>query len=231
MAAAPRVSATTATSPLWRRDASTLAARLPSLVVAARQIAQSVMHGVHGRRRSGPGETFWQFRPFISGESAAGIDWRRSARDDRAFVREREWEAAHTVWIWIDRSPSMAFASDLAQVSKLERAAVLGLAAADLLVRGGERVGLIGLTRPLATRGVIERFAEAIAVDEGLNKAPAALPPMQPMKAHSKAILIGDFLSEDEDIRRVIAALGADGAEGHVVMIADPIEEAFPYQG
>jgi uncharacterized protein (DUF58 family) len=226
-------SSTSSTAPQarWRSEAASLAARLPSLVIAAKKLAQSVMHGVHGRRRAGPGENFWQFRPFISGEPAMAIDWRRSAREDRAYVREREWEAAHTVWLWADRSASMRFASLMAQSSKIERAVVLGLAASDLLVRGGERVGLLGLTRPVATRGVIERFAEAIAVDEGLNTAPVALPPTQPLKAHSKAILIGDFLSEDDDIRRLIAALAADGAEGHVVMIADPIEETFPYQG
>jgi len=215
----------------WRSEAASLAARLPSLVVAARQLAQSVMHGVHGRRRAGPGENFWQFRPFLSGEPAAAIDWRRSAREDRAYVREREWEAAHTVWLWTDRSASMRFASPMAQAAKIDRAVVLGFAAADLLVRGGERVGLIGLTRPLATRGVIERFAEAVAVDEGLNATRAPLPPAQPLKAHSKAILIGDFLSEDEAIRRCITALSAEGAEGHVLMIADPIEEAFPFEG
>ncbi|HLH50088.1 MAG TPA: DUF58 domain-containing protein [Roseiarcus sp.] len=215
----------------WRSDAASLAARLPSLVVAAKQLAQSVMHGVHGRRRAGPGENFWQFRPFLSGEPAAAIDWRRSAREDRAYVREREWEAAHTVWLWTDRSASMRFASPMAQATKIDRGVVLGFAAADLLVRGGERVGLIGLTRPLATRGVIERFAEAVSVDEGLNAAPAPLPPAQPLKAHSKAILIGDFLSEDDAIRRCINALSAEGAEGHVLMIADPIEEAFPFEG
>jgi uncharacterized protein (DUF58 family) len=231
MAAALRVSTTGPANPLWRRDAATLAARLPSLVVAARQIAQSVMHGVHGRRRAGPGETFWQFRPFISGESAGGIDWRRSARDDRAFVREREWEAAHTVWIWIDRSPSMAFASPLAQASKVERAVVLGLAVADLLVRGGERVGLIGLTRPLATRGVIERFANALALDERLSGAGAPLPPRTPLGARSKVVLIGDFLSEDSAVRAAIDALSAQGAQGQALMIADPIEETFPFQG
>ena len=64
MAATLRVSSAGPATPLWRRDAATLAARLPSLVVAAKQIAQSVMHGVHGRRRAGPGETFWQFRQF-----------------------------------------------------------------------------------------------------------------------------------------------------------------------
>src|SRR5579862_2866051 len=201
MAASFSASPVSAAAPRWRRDAATMAARLPSLIVAARQVAQSVMHGVHGRRRAGPGETFWQFRPFISGESAAGVDWRRSARDDRAFVREREWEAAHTVWLWIDRSPSMAFASQLALASKIERAVVLGLAAADLLVRGGERVGLIGLTRPLATRGVIERFAEAIAQDERLTGPGAPLPPHVPVSARSKVLLISDFLSEPGAVR------------------------------
>jgi uncharacterized protein (DUF58 family) len=228
---AARAASSTTGEARWRSEAASLAARLPSLVIAARQLAQSVMHGVHGRRRAGPGENFWQFRPFISGEPAISIDWRRSAREDRAYVREREWEAAHTVWLWVARSASMRFSSPMAQASKIERAIVLGLAAADLLVRGGERVGLLGLTRPLATRGVIERFAEAIAVDEGLNAAPAPLPATQPLKAHSKAILIGDFLSEDEDIRRCVTTLSADGAQGHVVMIADPIEEAFPFEG
>src|ERR1700675_4891702 len=84
-----------------------LARRLPQLVVAAKDVAASVRHGVHGRRQAGVGEAFWQFPPFVPGESASRIDWRRSARDDRTFVREREWEAAHTIWIWIDRSPSM----------------------------------------------------------------------------------------------------------------------------
>ncbi|MGO8801257.1 MAG: DUF58 domain-containing protein [Roseiarcus sp.] len=231
MVGALRVSAADRTSPLWRRDAATLAARLPSLIVAARQVAQSVMHGVHGRRRAGPGETFWQFRPFISGEPAGGVDWRRSAREDRAYVREREWEAAHTVWIWIDRSPSMAFVSQLAQASKIERATVLGLAAADLLVRGGERVGLIGLTRPLATRGVIERFADALALDERLSAAQAPLPPLASLTARSKVVLISDFLSPEAAIRAAIDALSAQGAQGQALMIVDPIEETFPFEG
>ena len=215
-----------------REEATTLSARLPGLVVAARQIAYSVMHGVHGRRQSGPGETFWQFRPFLSGEPAARVDWRRSARENRAFVREREWEASHTVWIWFDRSASMAFGSDLAPCAKVDRAAVLAFALADLAVRGGERAGLVGLTRPLATRSIVERFAEAIAADERLHGVPAAgLPPADAVRTRSKAVLIGDFLGATEETVRVIRALAAQGAEGQVLMIADPIEETFPFAG
>ncbi len=212
-----------------REDAATLAARLPSLVVAARLVAQSVMHGVHGRRRAGPGETFWQFRPFVSGEPASRVDWRRSARENRAFVREREWEAAHTLWLWFDRSPSMEFGSDLATTSKIDRAALLALALADLAVRGGERVGLLGLSRPIASRGVIDRFAEILAAADRAEKP--ALPPPASIAARAKVVLIGDFLSPAEDVARSFAALGANGAEGQVLMICDPLEETFPFDG
>jgi uncharacterized protein (DUF58 family) len=215
-----------------RREAATLSARLPSLIIAARRVAQTVRHGVHGRRRAGSGETFWQFRPFLSGEPSSRVDWRRSAREERAFVREREWEAAHTVWIWFGRSASMQFASSLAPMSKIDRAALLALAFADLCVRGGERAGLLGLTRPLATQGVVERFAEAIATDERLHGASnAALPPALPAAPRSMVLLIGDFLSETEDIARAINAVSAEGAIGELVMIVDPIEETYPFSG
>jgi uncharacterized protein (DUF58 family) len=215
-----------------RREATTLSARLPSLVIAARRVAQTVRHGVHGRRRAGSGETFWQFRPFLSGEPSSRVDWRRSAREERAFVREREWEAAHTVWIWFERSASMRFASSLALVSKVDRAALLALAFADLCVRGGERAGLLGLTRPLATQGVVERFAEAIATEERLHgSSEAALPPALPAAPRSMVLMIGDFLSESEDVARAIQAVSAEGAIGELVMIVDPIEETYPFSG
>jgi uncharacterized protein (DUF58 family) len=214
-----------------RQEASSLAARLPALVVAARQVAHTLLHGVHGRRQAGPGETFWQFRPFMSGEPAARVDWRRSAREDRAFVREREWEASHIVWIWFDRSPSMAFASELAPCPKVDRAAVLALALAELAVEGGERAGLIGLTPPLASRDVIERFAEVIAADERLHSVAAPLPPSAPIKARSRAVLIGDFLTNAASVAEAIGTIAASGAEGQVLMIADPIEETFPFLG
>jgi uncharacterized protein (DUF58 family) len=143
----------------------TLAQRLPRLVLEARRVAATLAHGIHGRRRAGIGETFWQFRPFVTGEAAQRVDWRRSARDDRLYVREREWEASQSVWLWIDRSASMGYASDLAMAPKIERALVLGLALADAFVQGGERVGLLGLMPARASRQIAEKVAETIAAD------------------------------------------------------------------
>src|SRR5689334_25319433 len=100
-------------------QARTLAESMPRLILEARRIAATVIHGLHGRRRAGQGENFWQYRRFVSGEPAHRVDWRRSARDEHLYVREQEWEAAHTVWIWPDRSASMVFASPLVVDSKL----------------------------------------------------------------------------------------------------------------
>src|ERR1700728_4707811 len=133
-------------------EGRTLAAGMPRLILEARRVAATVIHGLHGRRRAGPGENFWQYRRFVSGEPAARVDWRRSARDDHLYVRELEWEAAHPVWIWPDRSPSMHFASPLVRDTKLYRALVVTLALAEVLVEGGRRGGISVLVRPTGRR-------------------------------------------------------------------------------
>ncbi len=212
-----------------REGAAALAARMPRLVLEARRVSSLLAHGLHGRRRAGPGESFWQFRPFVTGEAAARIDWRRSARDDRLYVREREWEAAHNIWLWIDRSGSMGFSSDLAQASKVDRALVLGLALADAFVEGGERVGLLGLTRPTASRRIVERMAEALVGDEGgLGED---LPPRAEPGRFDEAILLSDFLTPPERIAAAVREIAGRGCRGHLVAIADPIEETFPFAG
>ena len=156
-------------------ESRTLAASLPRLVLEARRIAANVIHGLHGRRRAGSGESFWQYRRFVSGEPSQNVDWRRSARDDHLYVREQEWEAAHTVWLWPDRSPSMAFASKQARDSKLERGLIVTFALAELLVAGGERVGIPGLMNPTASRNVIDKMAQAMLHDDAARAEPAAV--------------------------------------------------------
>ena len=209
-------------------SARALAATMPRLIMEARRIAATVIHGLHGRRRAGSGENFWQFRRFVSGEEARRVDWRRSARDDHLYVREQEWEAAHTIWIWPDRSPSMAFASKLARESKLDRCLVVGLALAEVLVDAGERVGVPGLMRPTGSRAVIDRMAEAIIHDprERPSLPKDFAPPML-----SEVVLLSDLWSPIEEIRATLTQLSANGSQGHLVQIVDPAEETFPYSG
>jgi len=214
-------------------QAQSLADRLPDILVEAMRVSNTIVHGLHGRRRSGPGETFWQFRQYEQTDDASLIDWRRSASSEHYFVREREWEAAHTFWLWANLSPSMNFRSQLAPAHKRDRALVLLLAAVELLVRSGERVAYLGLSRPTASRRAAVRLAETLAAHERNDDKllSATLPPDQRIASHSAVLLFSDFLDPVDDTVARMRALADGGAHGHLILIADPAEETLPYDG
>jgi len=211
-------------------DVADLSSRLPRLAAKAREVAGSLIHGAHGRRRAGAGETFWQYRPFATGESAHRIDWRRSARGDHLYVREREWEAAQNFFVWPDLSPSMAFKSSLAADYKIDRAAVLGLALADVLVRSGERVGALGASRALCARNIIERLSEVLLAQPPAARAQDIAPAVD-LPPRAKLALISDFLCDVEALSARLQDYAAAGARGVLLMVLDPAEESFPFAG
>jgi hypothetical protein len=138
--------------------AGRLAAGYPALLLAAEQLARQIhlsQGGLHGRRRQGTGQSFWQFRPYIDGDDARRIDWRQSAKSNRAFIRETEWESSETVMFWCQDDAAMAFQSHDAPRSKRETGLILALALAMLLAKG--RSVLAGWRAPtswaLVTRG------------------------------------------------------------------------------
>jgi uncharacterized protein (DUF58 family) len=215
---------------LLEEEAHGLAETLPDLLLEADRIASTVAQGIHGRRRAGPGETFWQFRQYGPQDSAQSIDWRRSASSDQLYVREREWEAAHTLWLWPDLSASMTF-RHLGSASKRNRAIVLTLAAAELLVRSGERVGLLGVTRAFASRRAAARLAEALAVNAFSPALTSGLVPAGRTSRFSTVVLVGDFLDPVDDVCRRIEEIASGGVAGHLVQVLDPAEETLPYEG
>ncbi|MEM9331168.1 MAG: DUF58 domain-containing protein [Pseudomonadota bacterium] len=201
---------------------------IPDLLVEARRVANTVFSGWHGRRKRGIGENFWQFRPYVPGETMSRIDWRRSARDDsHIYVQDKEWQAAHTIWLWVDESASMLFKSEAAIVSKQSRALVLAFAMAELLARSGERVGWLGLTKPVLSRNAAEKLAEALI----LAAPQTTFPQRADLGNHSDLILFSDFLDPVDEITQHLTGLFKQGARGHVVQMIDPVEEVFPYQG
>ncbi|MEX0760129.1 MAG: DUF58 domain-containing protein [Tistlia sp.] len=208
-----------------------LAAGLPPLLVAAERVASTVAQGVHGRRRVGLGETFWQFRQYEIGDSPQSIDWRQTAKSDRVFVREMEWEAAQSVWLWRDSSASMDWRSSRELPSKRERADLLLLALIVLLLRAGERVALLGEhVLPSSSRAALIRMALSLERQRA-GDAPARLPGIETLPRHAHVVLIGDFLSPLEEIQAEIRRFAERGLKGHVLQILDPAEATLPYQG
>ena len=217
------------TAPDLRARAETLGQTLPPLLAEAEMLAATVMLGEHGRRRAGLGDEFWQYRPAHQGDSARMIDWRRSARSDAHFVREREWQAAQSVTLWVDPSKSMSFSGDKGRAAKSDRARLLALALAVLLLRGGERVGLAGMAAPRAGRTQMLRLAARLSGDETGDEYGA--PVTDGMVSHGRAVFLSDFLG---DLAMVEAGLGRAsdrGVKGVLIQVLDPAEEEFPFDG
>jgi len=211
--------------------AETAGSRLPPLLIAADRVAATVAQGIHGRRRTGQGDSFWQFRRFVRGDLLTRVDWRQSAKSGREppdgwFIRETEWEAAQSVCLWRDASPSMSWRSDLATVEKRQRADLLLLALASLLLRGGERVILLRHdAHPVMHRSGLDRLAVAL---EGMA---GEIPTDLPLPRFGAVVLFSDFLSPLEDIRALMARFAGVPLTGYLMQILDPAEAALPFQG
>ena len=211
-----------------RDTAEQIAAGLPPLLVAAERLASVISLGVHGRRKSGMGENFWQFRRFQAEDPSTAIDWRQSAKSQHLFVREREWEAAEAVFLWRDGSAGMRFKSDFADTTKIDRASLLALALGSLLIKGGERIALYGDGRaPSTGRAALNRIAHEL-IDAPSDET---LPPDAPVSKNSTFVWISDFLSPLGEIETTLRRLARAGLSGQLVHIIDPAEEDFPFQG
>lgn len=211
-----------------RARAEALGQALPALLAEADQLARSVMLGAHGRRRAGQGDEFWQYRPAHQGDAARAVDWRRSARSDAHFVREREWQAVQTVTLWVDRARSMSFSGAETRAPKGDRARLLALALAVLLLRGGERVGLAGGDPPRPGRAQLLPLAVQLSGDDAEDYgAPQALG----LVPHGRAVFLSDFLGPLDPLQAALAQAAEQGVRGALLQVLDPAEEDFPFGG
>lgn len=211
-----------------RARAEALGQSLPPLLAEAELLASTIMMGEHGRRRAGQGDEFWQYRPAHAGDSARLIDWRRSARSDTTFVREREWQAAQSVTLWVDPARSMNYTGDASRVPKGDRARLLALAVAVLLLRAGERVGLSGQgTPPRSGRGQLLRLARGLVEDDSDYGTPDATG----IASHGRAVFLSDFMGDLSGIEAALAQASDRGARGVLMQVLDPSEEDFPFDG
>lgn len=219
-----------------REGAEGLAGSLPALLADAQQLAASVLPGAHGRRRAGHGDEFWQYRPATASDSAGRIDWRRSARSDMHFVRETEWQAAQSVMLWVDQAQSMRFSGadrrGATRGSKLDRARLLALACAVLLVRGGERVGLLSETSDTPARtgqAQLLRLAAGLIPEDSAQDYGA--PALTTLPAHGRALFVSDYLGDLTGVSDALTRAADRGVRGAIVQVLDPVEEDFPFDG
>lgn len=220
-----------------RRDAEKIAGALPPLLAEADLLAGTVAMGVHGRRRAGHGENFWQYRQAVPGDPRTMVDWRRSGRSDAQYIREMEWEAAQTVCLWVDDALSMDYRDpandDFKARTKFERASLLALAVAVLLVRAGERVSLMGTAAapPRGGRAQLNRMALELGGEAREDRPDYGAPPPDVMPRNAQAVFFSDFLGDPDALMPALSRAADRGLRGCFVQILDESEEVFPFDG
>lgn len=215
-------------APALRHRAEAASLALPPLLIAAERVAAAVVQGTHGRRRTGQGETFWQFRRYEPSDPVGRIDWRETAKSQHVYVRETEWEAAQSVYLWRDGSASMDYASDANLPTKRARADLLTLALAALLVRGGERVTLMGSgLAPAHGRPMLDRLA--LLLERGGTAG--NLPEYEKLPRYGQVVWIGDLLTPLDATAALVLRFADAGLKGHLLQVVDPAEESLPFAG
>lgn len=221
-----------------RVQAGAIAAALPPLPVPTQRPAAATTLGSHGRRRAGLGDSFWQFRPYSTDDTPQSIDWRQSGKVDQIYVREREWVTSQTAVLWCDTSPSMRYRSEPNVPTKAERAAVMTLAIAELMIESGERIVRVtgdGRLQRAASAGrlAVGQMADAIAA-ELLEEKPAKVPEVprfESLPRNAAMVMFSDFLGPLDDIGGMVRAVAHQGIVGHMMQILDPAEESLPFEG
>jgi uncharacterized protein (DUF58 family) len=208
-----------------KAEAAALAGDLGTLTTRAR--AASAAHlGSAGRRKSGGGENFWQYRRHTSEDGAERIDWRRSAREEHLFVRETELETARTFLFWADPSPGFHWSSEASIPLKADRALLLCMSLAGALSRSGERCGALG-----GGRGAVSGARATSRVGEDIRNFSADMPLPRPPKERAAVVVCSDFYSSLADWRSFLTPVAAKCRDGVLLQVCDPIEENYPFNG
>ena len=208
-----------------KAEASALAGDLGTLTTRARAASAAHM-GSAGRRKSGTGENFWQYRRHTSEDGADRVDWRRSAREEHLFVRETELETARTFLFWVDPSSGFNWSSGVTIPFKADRALLLSMALAGALSRSGERCGALG-----GGRGAVSGARAPSRVGEDVRNFKPDTPFPKPPRDTAAVVVCSDFYSSLDEWRARLTPVAAKCRDGVLLQVCDPIEEAYPFNG
>ena len=188
----------------------------------------------------GAGLELAELREYVPGDDVRSIDWHVTARADRPFVRLAEVERGLDVLLVVDLSRSIDWGT--AACHRRERAVEICGAAGELLLRQGNRIGLLPFAdRPLAAlppRGGRMQMVQVLAalredtrqavdgptdLTAALKRADALMP------RRGLVLIVSDFIAPEG----WQAALGRLAARHEVVavLLADPRDGEIPDLG
>ena len=198
---------------------------------------RGVLPGMHPGSGPGPGEDFFQHRPYAEGEDVRAVDWRASARIGHLLVKERHRPLRQPLVLLLDASASMGFPRRGTTKERCARqlAAALALLAlrrrdpVTLQLLGGHRFLPAGRILPDGNpSGAVEAvFGRGTGGGRGdAGRALASLPPDR--YAGNHLVLLSDLYGDASALVRGIERLAHAGAALSVLHLLAENDRTLP---
>jgi len=213
-------------------------AKLKNLYLRARVVVDGVMVGIHPSRAKGLSTDFEEHREYSQGDDVRHIDWKAFGKFDRYFIKEYREATNLRVYILLDASSSMGYASD--GWSKFDYGSTLAASLAYLMLKQQDAVGLLlfsdrieKVVLPKASHGQIFAILEGMEGKKPGGETSAG-PVLQELanslKRRGVIILISDLLDKSEEVLRGLRQLRSRGNDVMVFHLLDRDELEFPFE-
>lgn len=214
-------------------------ARLENILLKAKLSAEVPFAGHHHSRSKGTSIDFAEHRQYVPGDEIKYLDWKVYGKSDRFYIKEFQQETNLKIYILLDASKSMEYAST--SITKFQYAYYLASAIAYLGLKHQDSVGLVIFSESIKKYippsssfehlKIIMKEIEELNPDGRTNIAYAVNEFGHFIKKRSLIILISDFFDDEEEIIKTLKLLRARRCSVIVLHTLDPVEIELTLDG
>lgn len=206
----------------------------------ARAVLEGVLAGLHRSPHRGASVEFAEYKEYAPGDEIRHVDWRAWGRTDRYYVKQYEDETNTRVFLLLDSSGSMEFASETWPTKRLWASTLLATLA-WLTLRQGDAPGLLvfrdapgAWLAPSSRRAQLDdifRILDGAVADGSTDSARALKQIAERTRFRSIVALVSDLLDPSHEMLRVARMLRRRGIEVVLFQVLDPAELDLPWEG
>ena len=210
--------------------------RIRSLQLIAKTVVEGFVTGLHRSPYHGFSLNFSEYRQYAPGDDIRSVDWKVFGRTDRFYVKKYEGDTNCQMYILLDNSASMGYASG--PISKIDYARFLAASLSYLAVRQSDAAGLAafdsGVFNRIPPRAQYRHFLTILHRLEHLelgsrNNIGDALEELARLiRKRSIVVLISDFYHEVEELSRTLRFFHHRGNDVILFHLLDPVELKMP---
>jgi uncharacterized protein (DUF58 family) len=214
-------------------------ASLEGLDLQARLVVEGYVAGMHPSPYHGFSVEFAEHREYVPGDDIRHVDWKVWSKTDKLYLKQYEEETNLLLYLLLDTSESMAYASG-DNVSKLRYAQFVAAALGYMVLRQQDSVGLATFDdmvrryfKPAGQPSHLKELIHIMDVAPAREKSDLGIVFHDLAERFKKRGVVAIFSDLFDDVPRIIAGLKHFRHRRHEVIVfhvLDPAEIEFPFR-